>query len=174
MTTTVAVTTSSATLPAADPSSTLPTTSASSSLAHSLGSRTICLPQVVVSWTAIKVPSSINTPYIIRIPTSHSTFDVKPSLNNPNLIISIVDAGYRSESYVASVFRSLSLAEEVIGTTSPFIPSDSEFCGWLPDDVSACLAGGWSSGTFDIPSDVRSVKIATAYTSRYTGRGASR
>lgn len=136
-------------------------------------SSTACQAQVLVPWTAVKVASAPNKPQILRVPVEHLIFSIDQSSTMTNLtrILSIVDAGYRSESYAVSVFHSSSLVEEVIGTTSPFEPSDSEFCGWLPADASSCLAGGWSSGAFALASDVRSVKLATAYTSRYTGRG---
>lgn len=140
---------------------------------QSPASETACEAQILVPWTAIKVSSAPNKPQILRVPTEHLAFSFGQPSSPTNLtrILSIVDAGYRSESYAVSVFHSSSLVEEVIGTTSPFEPNDSEFCGWLPADSSSCLAGGWSSGVFALADDVRTVKLATAYTSRYTGRG---
>lgn len=140
---------------------------------QSPASETACQAHILVPWTAIKVSSAPTKPQVLRVPVNHLAFSLDESSSPANFtrILSIVDAGYRSESYAVSVFHSSSLVEEVIGTTSPFEPSDSEFCGWLPADPSSCLAGGWSSGVFALADDVRSVKLATAYTSRYTGRG---
>lgn len=132
------------------------------------GSKTVCIPQIVRRWTAIKVASAPNTPYTIRIPE-----DSVPSSDNPKITLLVVDAGYRTESYTLSIFNRTSFAEEIIGSTSPFEPDDLQLCGWMPQDAVNCLAGGWSSAAFVLPSDVGSVKIWTFYTARYTGRGVS-
>lgn len=96
----------------------------------------------------------------------------------------LVDAGYRTESYILSqLVPSLSIDEDeeeelLLGSTSDFMPSLYEFCGlsWnghVPIDEAAaeCLLGGWSSGEFVLNEGVRGVKVFTKWTGRYTGRG---
>ncbi|KAF8313685.1 hypothetical protein DL93DRAFT_1161050 [Clavulina sp. PMI_390] len=121
----------------------------------------------LVAWTDITVQASSHKPTIIKLPP------YTPATHSQKRTFSLVDGGYRTESYTIAVFHNSTSLEEVLGATSHFDPRENKFCGWLPSDVESCLAGGWSSGEFLLENDVTSVKVLTRYTARYTGAGES-